>query len=590
MMITKAEVMMMNNLMIHPGLILMVVGVVAMLAPKCVRKFVLALGPLAAVGAALQLEIGTEVVVPFVNDLQLHLMYVDKLSWIFTFIFSVLALVSGIYAAHNENRMEALCCMLYAGGAISVTLAKDWLSFIFFWESLAVSSLFLVWCNPGAESRKAGFRYMLVHMLGGGVLLAGIFLTAYTNDSIIMESLTGKTNTLAYWFVLAGMFVNVAMPPVNAWLVDAYANSTLTGGVFMSCLTTKVAVYALIREFAGTELLMWGGVLMALYGACYAIMENDMRRLLAHHIISQTGFMVAGAGIGTGMALNGATAHAFCDILFKSLLFMCAGAIIYATGIKEINKLGGMAKKLPLVCVCFFSAAFSIAGIPLFNGFISKAITVNAAYAAGHGAVYTLLELAAIGTFLSIPLKMGYFIFLRKDDKGAAIKTPLPFNMKLAMSISAFLCFLYGVYPDLLYRYLPFEMEPYHPFAAAHVLQYVQMLGMALVPFMMFLPRMEPHTAISLDTDWFYRKPFAFLIFRVSSLFCALCGALGGAWGVLYEKFMDLTANPMEFLDAKPFRKRSHYNPENYRTSVADPMMITLTVLVSSIAYFIATM
>ena len=581
----------MNELMLHPGLILWVVGFVAMLVPKVLRKFVLALGPLAAVAAALELKIGTEVTINFVHDIQLHLMYVDKLAWIFAFIFSVLALVSGIYAAHNPNRMEALCSMAYAGGAICVCLAKDWLSFIFFWESLAITSLFLVWCNPTHEARRAGFRYMLVHMLGGGILLAGIFYTWYTgNGDMLIHSFTNRPHDWAYWLVMLGMFINVAMPPVNAWLVDAYSNSTLTGGVFMSCLTTKVAVYALIRVYAGTELLMWGGVLMALYGACYAIMENDMRKLLAHHIISQTGFMVAGAGIGTAMSMNGATAHAFCDILFKSLLFMCAGAVIYATGIKHINKVGGMAKKLPLVCVCFFSASFSIAGIPGFNGFISKNITVNAAAAAGQPLVFTLLELAAIGTFLSIPLKMGYFIFLRKDDKGAEIVNPLPINMKIAMSISGFLCFLYGVCPDLLYRHLPFEMTPYQPFTAPHLLQPVQMLGMAMIPFMMYLNKMEPHTAISLDTDWFYRKPFAGLIGKLSALFCALCDGLGGAWQVIYEKFMELTANPMDFLDAKPFRKRTHYNPENYRTSIADPMMITLTVLVSSIAYFIATM
>lgn len=581
----------MNELMLHPGLILWAVGILAMLAPKVIRKFVLALGPLAAVAAAYNLPLGTEVTLPFVHDLQLHIMYVDKLAWIFAFIFSVLALVSGIYAAHNPNRMEALCSMAYAGGAICVCLAKDWLTFIFFWESLAITSLFLVWCNPTHEARRAGFRYMLVHMLGGGVLLAGIFVTWYTgNGDLMMHSFTNRPHDWAYWFVMLGMCVNVAMPPVNAWLVDAYSNSTLTGGVFMSCLTTKVAVYALIRVFAGTELLIWGGVLMALYGACYAIMENDMRKLLAHHIISQTGFMVAGAGIGTAMSMNGATAHAFCDILFKSLLFMCAGAVIYATGIKHINKVGGMAKKLPLVAVCFFSAAFSIAGIPLFNGFISKNITVNAAAAAGLPMVFTLLELAAIGTFLSIPLKMGYFIFLRKDDKGAEVIKPLPINMKIAMSISGFLCFLYGVCPDLLYSHLPFEMTPYQPFTAPHLLQPVQMLGMAMIPFMMYLNKMEPHTAISLDTDWFYRGPFALLIGRLSALLCALCNGLGNAWQVLYEKFMDLTSNPMDFLDAKPFRKRTHYNPENYRTSIADPMMITLTVLVSSIAYFIATM
>lgn len=580
----------MTNMVIHPGFVLILVGLIAMLAPKAMRKFVLAVGPLAAVFAAYSLPIGAEASINFVYETKLTYLFVDKLSWIFAFIFSILALVSGIYSCHNENRMEAFCSMAYAGGAISVCLAKDWLSFIFFWESLAVTSLFLVWCNHKPESRRAGFRYLLVHMLGGNLLLAGIFLLVGSTGSTTITSLSDAPHNWAYWLIMLGMFVNVAMPPVNAWLVDAYANSTITGGVFMSCLTTKVAVYALIRVFAGTELLMWGGALMALYGACYAIMENDMRKLLSHHIISQTGFMVAGAGIGTGMALNGATAHAFCDILFKSLLFMCAGAVIYATGIREINKVGNMARKLPIVCICFFSAAFSISGIPLFNGFISKVITVNAAAAAGNDLLFTLLEIASIGTFLSIPLKMGYFIFLRKDDKGAEIINPLPKNMTVAMCISGFLCFLYGVYPDLLYRHFAFEMAPYHPFTADKILQTVQMLGMALVPFLMYLPKMEPHTAISLDTDWFYRKPFAALLYRGSSLCCALCNALGNAWAVLDEKFMDLTSNPMDFLDAKPFRKRSHYNPENYRTSIADPMMITLTVLISAISYFVASM
>ncbi len=579
----------MSNLL-HPGFILILVGVLAMLAPKSVRKVLLAVGPFAALYAAYTLPLGAEVNVDFVRGYTLGIMHVDKLSWIFTFIFSVLACIAGIYACHNENRMEALCAMAYAGCAISVTLAKDWLTLIFFWEALAVTSLFLVWCRNSKISRRAGFRYLLIHMLGGNLLLAGIFLHLGSGGDPTISNLVAGPHGYAYWLMLVGICINVAMPPVNAWLVDAYANSTITGGVFMSCLTTKVAVYALLRVFAGSELIMWGGVLMALYGACYAIMENDMRRLLSHHIISQTGFMVAGAGIGTGLAMNGATAHAFCDILFKSLLFMCAGAIMYATGIGSINKLGGMAKKLPFVCLCFFAAAFSISGIPLFNGFISKAITVNAAYAAGQGTVYTLLEIASIGTFLSIPLKMGYFIFLRKDDKGAEIKTSVPFNMNVAMGMGAFLCFLYGVCPNLLYQYLPFEAPAYHPFLPEHILQYVQMLGCAMIPFMMYLPKMEPHTAISLDTDWFYRKPFVVVISETSMIFCALCSALGNAWKVVYEKFMELTANPMDFLDARPFRQTKKYNPENYRTSIADPMMITLTVLGCAIGYFVASM
>ncbi len=577
----------MLDIMLHPGLILILAGFLALAAPKQLRRFIMIAGPLFAVVAALLLPLGTTWGFDFVAGYHVQLIYVDKLSWLFTFIFSVLAAICSIYAAHNENKMEALCSLSYAGCAIGVTLAKDWLCFIFFWEALAFTSLYLVWCNHTPESRRAGFRYLLVHMLGGNLLLFGIFLTV-SGGNFEVGNLTAGPHGYAYWLMLAGMCVNVAMPPVNAWLVDAYGNSTLTGGVFMSCLTTKVAVYALVRVFAGTDLLMWGGALMAVYGASYAIMENDMRKLLAHHIISQTGFMVAGAGIGTGMALNGATAHAFCDILFKSSLFMCASTIIYATGIRRINEISGMMKRLPLVGLCFFVAAFSISGIPLFNGFVSKVITVHAAAEAGNGLLFSLLELASIGTFLSIPLKMGYFIFLRSDSKKVAIKRPVPVNMYAGMCIGAFLCTLYGVYPDLLYRHFAFEMAPYHPFTADKILQTAEMLGMAMVPFLMYLPKMEPHTAISLDTDWFYRKPFGFLVVRCAELFCALCGGLGNAWNVLYENFMGMTANPMNILDARPFRRVKHYSPDNYRTSIADPMMITLTVLVASILYFIS--
>ncbi len=576
--------------LLHPGFILIFVGFIAMVLPKMLRRLVLAVGPLFAFYAAVNMEIGTDLSTEFFGTgYQLGYMYVDKLSYIFCMIFALMACIGGIYSCHNENRMEAFSSMSYAGCALGVTLSKDWLTLIFFWEALAVTSMFLIWCRNKPESRRAGFRYVLVHMFGGNLLLLGMFLKLGQGESLVVNLAQGAHDA-AFWAILVGVAVNAAIPPVNAWLVDAYPEGTITGSVFLSSFTTKVAVYALIRIFAGTDFLMGLGCFMAIYGAAYAIMENDMRRLLGYHIISQVGFMVAGVGVGTAMALNGAAAHAFSHILYKSLLFMCAGAIIYATGIRKINQLSGMAKKMPFVSFCFFVAAFSISGVPLFNGFISKTITIAAASAAGYDWVYNLLELASIGTFLSITLKMGYFIFLRDTDTNVELKNNLPKNMYAAMGIGAVLCFLYGVYPDLLYRYLPFGVSGYEPFTAAHILSYIEILVVTMIPFMMFLPRMEPHTALSLDTDWLYRKPLYSLISLLSALFCALCSALGSAWGVLYEKFMGLTNNPMDFLDAKPFRKRTHYNPENYRTSIADPMMITLTVLVGSIAYFIATL
>lgn len=575
----------MNNL--HPGLVLIATGVIAAIVPKSLRKYVLAGGPLVALAAMFSLSYGTEWIVPFINGIDLHLIQVDRLNWVFGLIFSMMAAIGGIYSMHNKSWMEALASMCYAGGALGVTLCGDWMTLIFFWELMAASSLFLIWCNNTAKSRKAGFRYLLVHMFGGNMLLAGIFLKVSAGDMMI-GNITA-VHDAAFWLILIGVAVNAAIPPIHGWLVDAYPEGTIIGSVFLSSFTTKVAVYCLIRMFAGTEWLMWVGVVMALYGACFAIIENDMRRLLAYHIVSQVGFMVAGVGIGTDLALNGATAHAFSHILYKSLLFMCAGAVIYATGIRKINQLGGMGKKMPFVFICFVIAAFSISGIPLFNGFISKSITITAAMEAGHAPIELLLQLASVGTFLSITMKMIYFIFIR-EGKDVEIKNPIPKNMYVAMGIGAALCTIYGIFPDLLYRYLPFEME-YHPFTIDHIVQYIQLLGVSMVPFMMYLSHMEPHEQLTLDTDWLYRKPFAALVVSISSLVCAVRAALGTICRVVYDTFNQLAKNPMVFLSLAPRALDDtedvpeHYDPNGYRAVIGEPMIVIMTVFLLSVVF-----
>lgn len=559
-----------------------------MLAPKVLRRYLLVAAPLAAAAVFSKLQLGAEAVAGFgAGTYNLHYLYVDELNWLFGLVFCMISVIGGIYSMHNDDRMEAMCSMGYGGAALGVIFANDWLTLIFFWELMAATSLFLIWCNRTPESRRAGYRYLLVHMFGGNLLLAGIFLKVRSGDMMITNLSTGPHDA-AFWLILAGIAINTAIPPLHAWLVDAYPEGTVTGSVFLSSFTTKVGVYCLIRFFAGTEVLIWAGAVMVLYGACYAIMENDMRRLLSYHIISQVGFMVAVVGLGTGMGSNGAAVHAFGNVLFKSILFMATGAIIYATGIRRINELGGMAKKLPWVFLFFVIAALSISGVPGFIGFVTKSMTISAAADAHNSALELILQLGSIGTFLSITLKMIYFIFLT-PDRGVAIRQTVPVNMYVAMAAGSVLCIIYGVYPDLLYRYLPYQMAPFQPYTIDHVAQYLQMIGMAMLPFMMYLPKMAPHTALSLDTDWFYRKPFAGIVTGLSYLCCAVSRALGNAWEVMYEKSMELSHNPMEFLDAKPLRNSTKYNPENYRTSIADPIMITLTVLFCSLCYFMAT-
>lgn len=499
---------------IHPGIFLIICGIITAMVPEKWRKFFLIGCPAATFLLAMQLKIGDSAAIVLSKQYTLHYLEVTKENYIFLFVFSLMALIGGIYAAHNSNRLEAFASMGYAGGALGVTLAGDWLTLILFWEFMAVTSLFLIWGSHTKKATKAGFRYLLVHMLGGNLLLFGILIKFFQGEPMIIN-LTG-THDIAFWLIFLGMAINAAIVPLHAWVPDAYPEGTVTGSVYLSSLTTKLSVLCLIRVFAGSQMLIVLGLIMILYGACFALIENDIRRLLSYHIISQLGFMVADVGLGTELAVNGASALAFSNVLYKSLLFMCAGAIITATGIRKINQLGGLAKKMPVLCIFFFVAALSIAGVPLFCGFTCKSLSMTAAAGAGYHAVELLMMLGSIGTALSIPFKMGYFIFFGKD-RNLSVK-PIPQNMYAAMGIGAFCCILFGLAPDLVYRMLPYTMN-YHPYGIAHVLEYVQLLPAALIPFLMYLSKMEPHTALTLDLDWFARVPFKRFIHGISGFF-----------------------------------------------------------------------
>lgn len=569
----------------HPGFIFFLVGMFACVGSYKLRKMILACGPFLALIAVFNLTPGTVKDFVFLADWTSHYLYVDKLSWVFALIFCIMGCIGGVFSCHNKSPLEALCSMSYVGASISTVLAHDWITFLFFWELMAVTSLFLVWNDPRPGSRGAGTRYILMHTLSGNFVLFGVLLKL-SQGQYLVQNLVNGPHDVSFWLILTGVCINVAAVPLHAWIVDAYPSATITGSVFMSSYTTKVAVYALLRIFGGTELLIGVGVLMALYGALYAVMENDMLKLLSYHIVSQVGYMVAGAGIGTVMSMNGATAHAFCDILFKSLLFMCCNAIIYATGVRKINQLGGMARRYPAVFICFVVGAFSISGIPLFNGFVSKTMTIAAAGQAEMAITAILLELASVGTLLSICFKMMYFIFLAPDRGEAPEQQSIPTNMTIAMIMGAVCCTAIGVFPGLLYQYLPFGAVTYVPYTMGHVTGLLSMSFAALIPFLMFLPRMEPHTALSLDTDWVYRRPLKKFFLAVTYLCFGLCRSLGRAWGVGVRQFMDVCANPMLLMDARPFRVKKHYSPDNYRTAISGTIMIILTVLFICVFYF----
>ncbi len=493
---------MFGELIIPPG-VLMIVGALSLpLMPRNFRSGGFLVISVATLWTVWSIPVGTEMTVPFMQY-NLVLLQVDQLSRIFGIIFSLIAAIGGVYAYHMKDPGQQVAALMYAGGALGVTFAGDFLSLIMFWELMAVASTYLVWARRTKAAERAGMRYLLVHLTGGSLLLGGILLHFSHTGSLAIVQLSGSM-TYASWMILAGVALNAAVPPIHAWLPDAYPRATITGAVFLSAFTTKSAVYVLARVFPGTELLLVLGVIMTLYGVIYAVLANDIREILAYHIISQVGYMVAGVGLGTEMALNGTVAHAYSHILYKALLFMGAGVVLQTTGRSKLTELGGLGKSQRTTLLLFMVGAFSISGFPLFNGFISKSMVVAGAAEAQQIAAMYLLLLASVGTFLSIGLKIPYFTWFG-EEKGIETEKP-PVNMHIGMGIAAFFCLLYGVMPSLLYSELPYPTS-YEPFSAYHLTETVQILIFTFAAFWLFRGKLTGAPTISLDTDWFYRRP-----------------------------------------------------------------------------------
>jgi multicomponent Na+:H+ antiporter subunit D len=516
-----------NNLWIHPSLLLIAGALLLPLIPKAFKKPFLLAVPLAAFAVVLTM------LWSFWDSqhvAQLHGVFqflrwnitfgrVDALSLVFAVIMSGMACIGTLYGLHVEEDAQHSASWIYVSGSLGAIFAGDLLVLFLFWEVMAFSSVFLVWFRRTPEATRAGYRYLLVHVAGGLSLLAGIILWTHGKtglDAIAFDSFVklGAAYDLPGILILIGIIINAAVPPFQAWLPDAYPNGTFNGSVFLSAFTTKTAVYALCRGFAGMELLIWLGVIMALYGVVYAIIENDMRRLFAYHIISQVGYMVAGAGIGTELAINGACAHAFAHILYKGLLFMGAGSVLYMTGETRMSKLGGLYKKMPWTFLLTLVGGLSISAFPLFSGFVSKSMIVSAGFANPH-LVWAgfLLMLASIGTFYCNGLKVPYFVWFGKDkcsDKVRESAGDPPWNMLAAMGIAAFLCVFLGIAYGVLYRLLPFgaAAAAFHPYNAAHISETLQVLLFTGCAFfiMVKLHKIEPHAGINIDNDWFYRR------------------------------------------------------------------------------------
>ena len=487
---------------LHPSIFFVACAAVVWLLPGRLGRWLPPVAAALAIASVLAMQPGTYTRFNYLG-LSLDLGRVDALSTVFAHVFAIQALIGFIFALHVEDRWQHVAACMYIAGAFGCTFAADYVTLFIFWEMMSVASTFLVWLRRVPASTRAGIRYFLFHTLGGLFLLAGLLLRHQATGTFAFEAADPTAARFYDILIMLGFCVNAAVIPLHAWLPDAYPEATVTGAVFMSAFTTKTAVYVLLRAFTGFEILGIIGTLMTIYGVVYATIENNARRILAYHIVSQVGYMVAGVGVGTAMTVNGACAHAYAHILYKGLLFMGAGTLLYAAGTARLSELGGLFRRLPWAFVWYMVAAVSISGFPLFSGFVSKTMTITGAAEAHHTWLALGMEFAAVGTFLSVGIKLPYFAWFGRPDPGITLKQ-VPRNMYVAMAIAGLLCFYIGIQPSVLYRLLPNPVD-YIPYTLWHVLQTLLLLGFTGLGFYLLRHKLVPEAKINLDFDYIYR-------------------------------------------------------------------------------------
>ena len=495
---------------LNPGIWLIVGALIAVLLPQTLSRWFAVILPVFLIAFLFSLNLDNYGTISFF-DYSLETFRLDALSRIFGLIFLIASALGNLYALGDDvDKLQRSAALAYAGGAIAAVFAGDMITLFIFFEVAAVASVFLIWARRTERAFAAGMRYLIFQIGAGVILLAGLLIHFSVTGSIDFDKL--GLEAPGGILILIAFGIKSAFPLVHNWLQDAYPEATISGTVILSGFTTKLAIYALARSYAGTEILIWIGAVMAIFPIFYAIIENDLRRVLTYSLNNQLGFMVVGIGIGTEMALNGTVSHAFVHILYKALLLMSMGAVLLRTGTCNGSELGGLVKTMPWTAAFCIVGAASASAFPLFSGFISKSMIITAAGEQGYWIIWLILLFASAGVLYHSGIRIPYFAFF-SEDKGHRVKEA-PWPMLVAMGAAAFLCIIIGVFPAPLYAMLPFSVD-YVPYTAYHVINQLQLLMFAALAFTVLkLIKIYPSDTrgINLDTDWVYRKGLMTLI------------------------------------------------------------------------------
>ena len=428
----------------------------------------------------------------------------DNLSFPFAVVFHIAAFLTVIYGIHNRDWKENVAITSYAGAAIAALHAGDLFTLFVWWEATALTSVFLILGGKSLRAYRSAIRYIIIQVGSGMLLLSGAIILFHTNNEALFQNFSIDSTSGLLIFLAFG--IKAAFPFLNGWLQDSYPEASEVGTVALSAFTTKLAIYALARSFAGVEILILIGALMTFFPIFFAVIENDLRRVLTYSLNNQLGFMVVAVGIGSELAINGAVAHAFAHILYKGLLFMSMGAVLYRVGTCKASELGGLFKHMPITAICSIVGAISISAFPLFSGFVAKSLIMSSLGYEGLTFIYFMLLFASAGVLHHSGIKIPFFAFFAHESGLKPKEAPL--NMIIAMIISAFLCIFIGVFPSLFYQILPYEVN-YQPYDFSHVLSQLQLLTFAAFAFIclwhfkIYPPELK---STVLNSDWFYRK------------------------------------------------------------------------------------
>jgi len=518
-----------SGIFLHPGAGFMALAFLLLFARGRMWRWLLFIPPIAALALTVNLEQGSHWLVPYLGK-ELVLGRVDGLSLLFTGLFAVESLICTLYAFHVREKSHHITSLVYMACAFGAILARDYWSFFIFWELMTVSSTLLIWLNRTPESARAGFVYLMVLTVGALFLLAGILFRYDALGSFAFDPADATLVRHYDWLILTGFCITTAVVPLHAWLTEGCAAATLPGAVFLSVFTTKTAVYALARCFPGLEILTILGTSTALYGMIYALLERDLRRMLAYLMVSQTGLMMAGIGMGTPMTLNGALAQAWAHTFSNGLLFMAAGCLVAASGREGLLSAGRAGRVLPLVMIAYLIGALSVSAAPLLNGFVSTPMILHGAVEGGRSDIAVLLGIALMGGFAAACLRPANAAW----GAGSAVEkggpAHLPGNMVAALGMGSALCLIQGVLPGSLYRLLPFPVA-YHPYAVRNILIAVVLLGLVGTGFVSIRRFLRPRRNRTPDLDLLYRM----IAGAVVKLICRPLSLVDARWSELYR-------------------------------------------------------